>query len=92
MYVRIINLKGSRDQIHGIIWAIYKKRLWKTTTNCSYNSWRLRLKLHPRNSRMQRRRVHAMGHAVSCWPLTEEIRVPSQASLVDKVALGQAFL
>ena len=37
------------------------------------------LKLHSRSSRIQSRRVHAMAQADSCWPLTAETQVQSQA-------------
>jgi hypothetical protein len=38
------------------------------------------LECHPRSSRIQSRRVHAMAQADRCWPLTAETQVQSQAS------------
>ena len=38
------------------------------------------LELHPRSSRIQSRRVQAMAQADSCWPLSAETQVQSQAS------------
>jgi hypothetical protein len=54
------------------------------------------LELHPRSSRIQSRRVHAMAQADSCWPLTAEARFNPRPVhvefVVNKVALGQALL
>jgi len=38
------------------------------------------LELHPRSSRIQSRRVHAMAQADCCQPLTAETQIHSQAS------------